>query len=193
MLFIYFNSNLALSQRRRINQNPVAQPPGNGHQHHSSQGDDMHALPQQPLAPRRIIPFTTVPSCTLADALRSDVRGILELCLWPQHPVHNNRPQRGSDVVWSTFSTLEGALDEFQAYGNPQCDEVPLLSPSIISELDTPPSIHDPLQEPYFDNLPTHTAPTSNSSEVDDQLLAPLHPTRVPISQFSTLDGALHG
>jgi len=70
------DSDLALSQRRHVTQNPVVQPGAdNGHQD----------APQQP-APRRITP---VPSCTLANALCPDIRGVLEPCLWPaQHTIH---------------------------------------------------------------------------------------------------------
>ncbi|KAG2359563.1 hypothetical protein BDR07DRAFT_1378611 [Suillus spraguei] len=50
-------------------------------------------------APQRITP---VPSCTLANALRPDIRGVLEPCLWPpQHTVHNYITARR--VVTSEF------------------------------------------------------------------------------------------
>jgi hypothetical protein len=66
----------SLVKRRHVTQNPVVQPGAdNGHQD----------APQQP-APRRITP---VPSCTLANALCPDIRGVLEPCLWPaQHTIH---------------------------------------------------------------------------------------------------------
>jgi hypothetical protein len=108
-----FDSDLALSQRRHVTQNPVVRPGAdNGHQ---------DAL-QQPV-PRRITP---VPSCTLANALRPDIRGVPELCLWPaQHSIHTHIP--ACRVVASEFdnslvplhlthffilqfSTLDGAL-----------------------------------------------------------------------------------
>ncbi|KAG1860768.1 hypothetical protein F4604DRAFT_1125802 [Suillus subluteus] len=105
----------ALSQRRHVTQNLVVRPGAdNGHQ---------DAL-QQP-APQRITP---VPSCTPANTLRPDIRGVPEPCLWPaQHTVH-------------TYITA-------------------------------------------------HRVATS---EFDDSLV-PLRLTHVPISQFSTLDGALRG
>ncbi|KAG2131872.1 hypothetical protein BD769DRAFT_593796 [Suillus cothurnatus] len=83
------DSDLALSQRRHVTQNPVVRPGAdNGHQD----------APQQP-APRRI---TLVPSCTIANALRPDIRGVLEPCLWPaQHSIHTYISARR--VVTSEF------------------------------------------------------------------------------------------
>ncbi|KAG2143185.1 hypothetical protein BD769DRAFT_1038204 [Suillus cothurnatus] len=103
----------ALSQRRHVTQNSVVLPGAdNGHQ---------DAL-QQP-APRRITP---VPSCTLANALRPDIRGIPEPCLWPaQHTAHTYIPAHRvvtsefddslvplhlTHIPILQFSTLDGAL-----------------------------------------------------------------------------------
>jgi hypothetical protein len=86
-----FDSILALSQRRRVTQHP--------------HDDAMHVPSRQP-APRRILPFTPVPSYSLFDALRPDVKGVPELCPWRQRSAHNNRPQRQSAYV----SDLEYAL-----------------------------------------------------------------------------------
>jgi hypothetical protein len=108
-----FDSDLALSQRRHVTQNSVVRPgEDNGHQ---------DAL-QQP-APRRITP---VPSCTLANALRPDIRGIPEPCLWPaQHTAHTYIPAHRvvtsefddslvplhlTHIPILQFSTLDGAL-----------------------------------------------------------------------------------
>jgi hypothetical protein len=73
---LIFNNNLALSQCRHGTQNSVVRPgTDNGRQD----------AVQQPM-PRRITP---VPSCALADAIRLDIRGVPEPCLWlAQHTVH---------------------------------------------------------------------------------------------------------
>ncbi|KAG1844053.1 hypothetical protein DFJ58DRAFT_853307 [Suillus subalutaceus] len=74
-LTLTVHRKVSLVKRRHVTQNPVAQPAGNGH----------YAL-QQP-APRRIIRFTPVPSCILANTLRPDIKGVPEPCLSPHHTV----------------------------------------------------------------------------------------------------------
>ncbi|KAG2036897.1 hypothetical protein BDR03DRAFT_958622 [Suillus americanus] len=81
---------VSLVKRRHVTQNPVAQPAGNG-----------HYVLQRP-APRRIMRFTPVPSCTLANALRPDIKGVPEPCLSPLDTVRRTHDH-------SVCSGFEGA------------------------------------------------------------------------------------
>ncbi|KAG1760684.1 hypothetical protein EV702DRAFT_1053394 [Suillus placidus] len=145
-----------------------------------------------------------------------DIHALLGISTRDRDATHAYRASRSitrqKEVVWSTFSTLEGALDEFDA----QQHDIPELD-APVSELDTPPLTHDHLQEHhYFNNyvsdleyaltpragiidyLPpgdSHIAAlASDSYEVNqNQLPISLHPSRIPISHFSALDGALQG
>ncbi|KAG2037578.1 hypothetical protein BDR03DRAFT_1010629 [Suillus americanus] len=118
----------SLVKRRRVTQHP--------------HDDAMHVPSQQP-ALRRILPFIPVPSYSLFDALRPDVKGVPELCPWRQRSACNNCPQQRSAYSNSYVSDLKYALTSLlqndQTHPSPALifPSSRLTSPNIFTQLNS--------------------------------------------------------